>query len=344
MAFLRNAWYVAAWDNEIKVGALFERTLLGESILFLRDEVAGVHAVSNRCPHRFAPLHMGTRVSDGVRCGYHGLEFNSQGKCVHNPHGDGSIPKAAVLKSYPTAEKYGAIWIWMGEADRADIALIPDFHFNDPDQFYVGKRYLHVHANYVLEADNILDLSHIQYLHPSTLGGSNVSQATVEIHQDGNTVWSKRLVHADLLTDFLYDANNLPHGIVVDRWADVRWDAPANLALYVGALPTGQLVEPRGGRPSTHHFTPETETTTHYWFANSYPKEMGEKGLKLAEDHIETLRAPFADEDLPMLEAQQKMLGNADFWTLRPVLLPSDAAAIRARRVLDKLIKEEQTA
>ena len=344
MPFLRNAWYVAAWDNELEAESLFARTLLGESVLFFRDDMGQVRAVSNRCPHRFAPLNMGTRIPNGVRCAYHGLEFNGLGECIHNPHGNGSIPKAAVLKSYKVIEKYSAIWIWMGDAAVANPELIPDFQFNDPEQYIVGKRYLRACANYVLETDNIMDLSHIQYLHPGTLGTGNVSQATIEIQQEGDTVWSKRLVHAELLPDFLYEANNIPRGTLVDRWIDVRWDAPANMVLYVGAVPAGKLVEPRVGRAITHHFTPETETTTHYWFANSYPKEMGEEGVKRAEAHIEGLNRPFTDEDLPMLEGQQRMMGSADFWTLKPILLPSDAAAVRARRILDRRIAQEQAA
>jgi len=343
MRFLRNIWYVAAWADEIAGDTLLPRTLLDERILFFRDTQGEIQAIADRCPHRFAPLHMGRHEGDAVRCGYHGLAFDGRGRCVHNPHGSGAIPRSAAVQCYPVTQRHGAIWIWMGDPVLADPDAIPDFHFNDPDRYIVAKRYLHVKANYMLETDNIMDLSHIQYLHPGTLGSDNVSTATIELLQDGDTIWSKRLVHAERLPDFLYKANGIAPGTIVDRWIDVRWDAPANMVLYVGAVPAGQDTGDRRGRPITHHFTPETQTTSHYWFANSYPESMGEAGVQVAQAHIDALNRPFADEDLPMLEAQQNMMGEADFWALKPILLPSDAPGIRARRVLARLIAAEES-
>jgi len=344
MTFLRNTWYAAAWDKEIAADALFQRTLLNESVLFFRDDAGVVQAISNRCPHRFAPLHMGKRVANGVRCPYHGLAFNGAGKCTHNPHGEGRIPVAAVVKSYPVIEKYSLVWIWMGEAARADEQLIPDFSCMDPEHAYVGKEYLHAKANYVLETDNIMDLSHIQYLHPDTLGGSGVAEAITSVRQEGNTVYSNRQTVGEIMPDYLYARMGVPHGAPADRWIDVRWDPPANMVLFAGAVPTGT---PRSaGRTVAipHLFTPETATTTHYWFAMCFPKGMGEFAKQLAEDEAKGLSIPFTSEDLPMLEAQQQMMGDADFWSLKPVLLPGDAGAIRARRVLDALIVAEQGA
>jgi phenylpropionate dioxygenase-like ring-hydroxylating dioxygenase large terminal subunit len=342
VAYLKRSWYVAAWDCEIKREGTFHRTILDESILFFRDSGGIVHAISNRCPHRFAPLHKGVRMGDAIACAYHGLQFDGKGRCVHNPQGNGFIPKTATVRSYPVVEKYSAIWIWMGEPEIAEASTIPDFSFNDPSEFFVGKRYLHARANYVLETDNIMDLSHIQYLHPGTLGSDSVSHAETEVIQKGNTVYSKRLVKNEILPDFLYAANKIEPGTRVDRWIDVRWDAPANMALFVGAVPSGGSIGSRIGRVISNHFTPETKTTTHYWFANSYPRTMGSEGEALAEQHIEGLNRPFRDEDLPMLEAQQTMMGDADFWSLKPVFLAGDAGAVRARRVLDKLVEDEQ--
>jgi phenylpropionate dioxygenase-like ring-hydroxylating dioxygenase large terminal subunit len=127
----------------------------------------------------------------------------------------------------------------MGDATIADPALIPDFSCMDPEHFYVGKRYLHARANYVLETDNIMDLSHIQYLHPGTLGSSTVSDAITSVKQVGDTVYSNRQTIAEIMPDFLYAAMQIPHGQPVDRWIDVRWDAPANMLLDAGAVATG---------------------------------------------------------------------------------------------------------
>lgn len=344
MKCLKNTWYVAAWDTEVRTGELFARTLLNESVLFFRDDAGKVQAIHNRCPHRFAPLSMGKLCGNHVQCAYHGLEFDGHGACTRNPHGDGAIPRAARVRAFPVAEKHSIIWIWMGDMEAVDEALIPDFACMDPAHFYVAKRYLHARANYILESDNILDLSHIQYLHPSTLGSSGVSQAITRVEQHGNTIWSYRQTVAEIMPDFLYAAMGITPGTPVDRWIDVRWDAPANMLLLAGAVPTGQ---PRTEGRETHlpHlFTPETDTTTHYWFSFPIPREMGEMGERIAEEQVAALNQPFSTEDLPMLEAQQTMMGDAEFWSLKPVLLTGDAAAVRARRVLDKLIADEHAA
>lgn len=342
MSFLRNCWYPAAWGTEVETGALFQRTLLNESVLLFRDSAGVAQAIGNRCPHRFAPLHMGVIKGDAVQCAYHGLMFAGSGQCVHNPHGDGAIPKAAKVKTYPLVERYSLLWIWMGEAERADAALIPEFSCMDPEHAYVGKRYLHAKANYVLETDNIMDLSHVEFLHPGTLGGEGVKSALTSVNEEGNQVWSNRQTVGEIMPDFLYQAMNIPHATPVDRWIDVRWDAPASMLLHAGAVPTGRPRAEGTDFPIPHLFTPETHTTTHYWFAMCFPKAMGPFAEQLAEEQASAINVPFTEEDLPMLEAQQQMMGDADFWSLKPVLLVGDAGAIRARRVLDRLIAAEQ--
>lgn len=342
MTYLRNVWYVAAWDNEVKPGELFTRKLLDEQVLFFRDRVGKVQAVADRCPHRFAPLSMGKLCGNAVQCAYHGLQFDGSGVCTKNPHGDGAIPRAARVKAYRVIEKYSLIWIWMGNEGQADETLIPDFSCMDPQHMYVGKRYLHARANYVLESDNILDLSHIQYLHPGTLGSDDVNQSITRVEQQGNTVWSYRQTVNEILPDFLYTAFGIQHGTPVDRWIDVRWDAPASMLLLAGAVSTGRPRSEGQETPLPHLFTPETETTTHYWFGFPMPLSLGESGEQIAEQQVSGLYEPFSKEDLPILEAQQKAIGDADFWSLQPVLLPGDAGAVRARRILDKLLADEQ--
>lgn len=84
-AFLRNCWYVAAWDHEIGPEQLFQRTILGQSLLLFRTSAGNVVALDNKCCHRHAPLSLGRREGDCVRCMYHGLKFGPDGKCVEIP-------------------------------------------------------------------------------------------------------------------------------------------------------------------------------------------------------------------------------------------------------------------
>src|ERR1700751_5736567 len=118
-SFVRNCWYVAAWEDEISADSVLERTLLGESIVFYRASDGRVVALENRCCHRGAPLHAGRREGDSLRCPYHGMLFNAEGQCTEIP-GQDRVPPRACVRSYPVAERDEMIWIWMGEPAKAD--------------------------------------------------------------------------------------------------------------------------------------------------------------------------------------------------------------------------------
>ena len=342
MPYLRNAWYVAAWGSEIALDKPFARTLLDVPMVLFRDSGGRPHALRDRCPHRFAPLSMG-RITDGaVECGYHGLRFDGAGHCVFNPQGDGKIPNGAKVASWPLVERHAAIWIWMGDPERADPDLIPDFYCLDPDQWAIGTGHIEVAGPYDLETDNIMDLSHIEFMHP-LFSSDAVRRGQTECTQDGRTVWSKRVMNDDAnAPDFVCQAFDLPPGSVIDRFLEVRWDAPATMLLLAGGGPPGCAREDARISPSAHIFTPETETRTHYFFATAFPRALGPIAEELAQSLREELKGPFELEDKPMIEAVARNMHDEDFWSLRPVLLPGDAAAVRARRILDQMIRHEQ--
>lgn len=277
-------------------------------------------------------------------CGDHGLAFDASGACTRNPHGSGAIPAAARVRSDPLVERYSLRWSRMGDADGADTASIPDFSPLDPTTHFVGKGDLHARAHRQLEVDNIMDLSHIDHLHQGSLGGESDHNAAVEVVQEGHRVWSLRLAHNERLSPELERRNRLEPGTRVDRWLDVRWDPPGVMELRVGHVPTGTPEPRRHGkeRVFVHLFAPETETRTHYWFGSSEARELGPAGEAMMAEMIPFLRQPFETEDLPMLEAQQAAMRGAEFWSLKPILLASDAATVRARRVQDALMDGER--
>ncbi len=131
-AYLRNVWYVAAWEHEVEGDALLARTLLDvRRVIYRRRDGAGYVMLADRCPHRFAPLSMGERKGDAIACRYHGLEFGVGGRCTHNPFSTAALPLHGVVDSPPIVARYGLLWFWPGEPDRADPATIPDFSFLD---------------------------------------------------------------------------------------------------------------------------------------------------------------------------------------------------------------------
>ncbi|MBB1163233.1 Rieske 2Fe-2S domain-containing protein, partial [Aquariibacter albus] len=127
MSYLKNAWVVAALSSEVGPEALFHRTLLDTPVLIYRKADGTPVALHDRCPHRFAPLHLGRRIGDEVACLYHALRFDCSGQCTHNPHGNGQIPAAAQVRSFPLLERHGFLWIWMGEPAAARPEALPDF-------------------------------------------------------------------------------------------------------------------------------------------------------------------------------------------------------------------------
>ena len=129
--YLRNSWYVAAWDHEVG-DSLFPVKMLGENIVLYRKTNGEVAALEDACPHRKLPLSMGRIKGDTVECGYHGLTFDGTGTCTRVP-GVEKIPHVACVRSYPLHERYGLLWLWMGDADKADPALIFHVdHWGDP--------------------------------------------------------------------------------------------------------------------------------------------------------------------------------------------------------------------
>ncbi|AZG11263.1 aromatic ring-hydroxylating dioxygenase subunit alpha [Pigmentiphaga sp. H8] len=337
--FLRNTWYMAGWSGEIE-GRMLARRIADTPLVFYRREDGRPAALHDRCPHRFAPLSRG-RVDGGVvECGYHGLRFDGSGKCVGNPHGDGRIPLAAEVRAFPAVERYTLLWVWLGEPALADPSAIPDFSFLDDPARRRVDGYLHVRANYLLETDNLLDLSHTQFVHANFHSSEAILKGRHEVRQDGRTVhsnlWCPDGEASPMFAKRLpgYDGRS-----PVDQWLDMRWDPPCLLRLDTGVTPAGRPREEGGQSFTAHIVTPETETSTHYFFAHS-------RNFRVADEEMDQAIAQwqqvgFGEQDKPMLEAVQQAMGTADLMSLKPVLLPIDTAAVRARRVVRQLLEEE---
>ena len=336
MNFIRNAWYVACWSAEVKVGAMFDRRLLDEPVVFYRNADGNIAALHDRCPHRFAPLSSGKLADGTLYCGYHGIGFGTDGQCVENPHGP--IVRSLCVQAYPVRESQHGIWIWMGDPDRAEATPVPDLqHFHDVPETAYSNGYLHCAANYMLFVDNILDLTHADTLHPDTLGGGSYTRTKVKVseHDKGMSLqwhcWDEVPQPNMRLNGFTADT--------ADSWTEIEWQAPSIMTLRNGAVPAGTPREDGKNFLVAHIMTPETETTTHYFFAATRDFELANRELN---DRIAATRASiFTREDKPMIELQQERMQGQDFWSLKPVLLRSDEGAVKVRRKVDALIHAE---
>jgi phenylpropionate dioxygenase-like ring-hydroxylating dioxygenase large terminal subunit len=344
--YLHNAWYVAAWSDDLGDGQLLARTILKQPVVLYRKSDGSVSALQDRCPHRFAPLHMGKIVGgDRVQCPYHGLEFDGTGVCVLNPHGTKNIPSRARVRSYPAIEKHKAIWIWMGELPP-DVSKVPDFGVLDnvPEMHATKRDGITIRANYELIIDNLLDLSHTSYLHEGILGNQETVDSEIGVEQDGDDIVVSR--HASNATAPGLFAILMPANPGrVDKFTRMRWMAPSNLRLVTGICMPNAAAESGTGYHAIHMLTPETDRTTHYFFtAVRFNVLTADDALnaQIQEKISTTRRFAFEEQDAPVIEAQQVIIDAAET-AVDPVILAIDVGPVRYKQILQKLIRAEQS-
>ncbi|MBN8832439.1 MAG: aromatic ring-hydroxylating dioxygenase subunit alpha [Sphingomonadales bacterium] len=345
--FLKNCWYAAAFSDEVSRKPL-TRTLLDTPVVLYRKEDGTPVALLDRCPHRFAPLSTGTLVGDQIQCGYHGLRFDTAGRCVFNPHNDGKPLASANIESFHLFERYGLVWLWPGDPALADPALLPDFFFlEDEENFRVQTGSLHVKGNYQLVTDNLLDLTHAPYLHPGfAMPGVTVAQqlaaTTTKVERIGQTVHYHRLRNGLPPNQATIDLFDFPVEPCETR-THMHWHAPALISFDNGTRFEHQSNLEGFWFPQAHCITPETETSCHYFFAAA-------RNLKKDDPHIDeaimnVLVTAFRDQDEPMIEAVQARMGaTGDLDSLKPILLKTDTAPVMARRILKEMIAAENDA
>ena len=340
MPFLKNLWYVAANASELDADVV-SRTICNEKIVMFRTSTGEVTALQDRCPHRFVPLSMGQRVGDTLRCGYHGLRFGADGSCAEMPNDPDADSGRVCVRSYPAVQHYGVVWIWMGDKELADPDLIPEFSFITDENYACAQGYLNIKANYQLITDNLLDLSHVHYLHPDVYQGGDFATFTNKVRADGDAVWSM-LWRPDLKFDaervkmmgFAPDA-------IIDGEGHSRWTAPSLMLVYTAWFERGKTAEQGSRSPSAHLITPETEHSSHYFWAIGRTNRIDD--AEMTARAAAMVNKVFTTQDAPMIEAQQEALGeNTDFLDQKPIILKADAAGVLARRTLKRRIKQEQ--
>jgi len=339
MTFVRNAWYVACWSADLGAAPL-ARTILDEPIVLYRAGDGRAAALEDRCCHRALPLSLGRVEGDNLRCGYHGLLFDTDGRCVEVP-GQSTVPPGAIVRAFPTVERWGAVWLWPGDAAKADPAAVPNVFWLDDPGWTPAPGYLRVAADYRLLVDNLLDLTHVSYLHRSTLAGDDVEAVTpVTTRREADRIvvgrWMKNVSPPPLYTK--------ASGITgtVDRWQWITWEPPANVYFDIGCARAGTGA-PEGDRSqgvsmwSTHLITPETATSCHYHFSFARDYRLGDPAVTAILR--EGARSAFL-EDLTVLETQQRML--AAHHGAPTVDINIDHAPLQSRRILDALVGREQ--
>ena len=338
--WVRNCWYVIAWEHEIPADGFLARTVLGESLLAYRTSKGQLSILEDRCSHRHAPLSRGRREGDCIRCGYHGLKFDAQGTCIEVPGLD-KVPLGARVKTYPVVEHHKWVFVWMGDAARADTALLPDNFSNDDPAWHYKPGYMHYDTPYLLICDNLLDFSHLSYVHEKTLGGSPaIAQArpTIERVSDTGQRGLRVTRHVPNVPPPPYYCKIRPLSGNVDRWFIYDFLLPGTLLMKSGGRPVADAPDDLSNAVQLHScqtLTPETETSTHYFFQQAH--QTGHGDASVTEGIFQSLVAAF-NEDRDMITAQHRNL-NADA-AMQPLWM--DAAVLQWRKLLKQEVASEK--
>jgi len=346
--FIRNAWYIAAWADEITDRPL-PRRICNEPVVLFRDTGGHAAALLDMCCHRGAPLHLGRVSEQGLVCGYHGLVFDRSGRCVHVP-GQEQIPDRARVRAFPVVEQDAFLWIWMGDPAKADPESIVRFPWHND-----AAHWPHRHTVYPIKGaamqmiDNLMDLTHLGYVHASTIGGNPMTHVAAKMDVERTPLGLK-------FTRWMLNSVPPPTYVKavgfqgrIDRVQKFEFIAPGCITQFtsadeVGAYRSGAATQEELENSKLrfrlfHGLTPETETSCFYFWSalNGFrPEDSAATDMLFAE----TGRA--FNEDRAVVEAQQARLdelGEAGLVDIR-----TDAARLHMRRTMERLAAEEAQA
>jgi phenylpropionate dioxygenase-like ring-hydroxylating dioxygenase large terminal subunit len=341
-AFPLNAWYAAAWSHEI-VRELAARTICGANIVLFRRTDGAVAALEDACWHRLLPLSMGQLRGDEVMCGYHGLIFNAAGRCTYMP-AQKTINPSACVRSLPVAERHRLVWLWPGDPALADPDTIPDFHWNDGDEWVgEGGTFYSLKCEYRLVIDDLMDLTHETYVHAGSIGDDAFTAAPFDVtHTDRAATMTRWMLNIEPPPFWARQLGRPGH---VDRWQIVTLQAPSVIVGDVGVALAGTGA-PQGNRSQGVNgaflaaITPETDRSCHYFwnFVRTFRKYDAQltRDIKLA--HVNDGKGLY-EQDEAVLEAQQRAIEanpRTPFYNLN-----IDADAVWARLIIDRMIAAE---
>lgn len=342
--FIQNAWYVAAWSGEIQPGQVIARKLLGQSVAIARGIDGTISVFADRCPHRGAPLSCGRVEPGGIRCMYHGLKFNAEGECVEVP-GQDRIPARLRATRFPVAEKDGLVWYWPGAASLANGGqVLPVSSHGDAAWLVELGGYMHFNAACELLVDNLLDFSHLAYVHERTIGSPQLALSRPSVDRRGEELRISHWIPDAQLPANAVGLAKLPSR--VDRTMEYTWRVRGNVMNQKSSITpagSGGYASPSTAAVRKTTFiavTPETQTSSHYFWSvaiNRYETDV-EDPLK-----IETTRLLTAfEEDRRIIEAQQKILLESQSQPL--IAIAVDASVIAVRRIAHEILACEGAA
>ena len=335
--YLTNAWYVAAWASELGAQPLARR-ILDTAVVLFRTADGTAAALEDSCPHRRLPLSLGCPTGQGLRCGYHGILFDTAGRCIEIP-GQQVIPPTARVRAWPLVERWGLLWIWMGEPTLADpdrIIVVP--HYDEAGWGLNRGPAMDIACHYQWMTDNLLDPSHVSYVHASSLGNAATVGVPVETEVGEDRVIVRRWIRDCDLAPFF--AKRVAFAGRADRLQHYEVRMPAHAVIKDVIAPAGSGAPEGNLHPDTflidsyNFVTPvDADSCRYYWFQlRNYAAEDEAESAALTEDFI----AAFS-EDLVVLSAVHAGMKAQP----SRLDLATDLGSNHARRMLARMIKAE---
>ncbi|RQZ57291.1 aromatic ring-hydroxylating dioxygenase subunit alpha [Burkholderia sp. Bp9004] len=339
--FLKNAWYVAAWDKDV-TRRLTPVTMLGERIVLYRKADGTPVALEDACPHRMLPLSMGRLTGDDVECGYHGLTFDCSGACVRAP-GSARIPAQAKVRRYPVAERYGLVWMWMGDEASADPdAILTIDEWDDPAWGLNRGDAMTIDCHYLYMTDNLLDPSHVAWVHRSSFGNAACESEPLKtsVTDNGVTVsrWMRDVDVAPFYAKFVRFAGRCDR----KQHYEVRFPSVAVIKAIFTPAGTGSddcIAHPDVFLMNSYNFmTPIDDAHTRYFWFQTRNFAPGDEHVSRAFD--EDVRHAF-EEDRVVLAAVHEGMARRR----KPNIdLAIDSGPLRFRRAIGQMIEAERAA
>ncbi len=314
MQYVANSWYVASWSEDLVIGAPMAVQILGEPIVLWRSPSQQVSALIDRCPHRLAPLSLGRCEGDNLRCMYHGFLLNNEGRTIEIP-GQDKIPPQAVARRFPVVERHSWIWVWMGDADKADPDLIPAAFGFDDERWLLGRGFVDYDAEANLICDNLLDFSHLTYVHANSFGsGDSFAFEQPNIRQIDRGVRISRWVRD---TAGPGSGGRSEPGSFIDYWQSYDFVIPGILVMESASFPQGSAdrfgddgppdmsLALRAWAVTSQAVTPVAPGRSRYFFSTGPHRDHGTDEDR--DGMVAVAKMAFA-EDKVMIEAQYRTM------------------------------------
>ena len=335
--FITNAWYVAGLSADFGTERPLGRKILGERLAFYRKRDGQPVALRDRCPHRAYPLSQSTLQDDEIVCGYHGLHYDASGRCTRIPS-QASVPKGLAVRAFPLVERAPLVWIWMGDPARAAQTPLPSQPWmEDKAGWTHATGYLTMRCSYVHLHDNLLDLTHLSFLHAKTFGTPDYAAAPADTEFNGEEIVVRRTIQPTLLPP-VYARPLKMEGVKAARIVTSTYVSPALSVSAVG-LRNLEAPGPDHHARTAHLITPETSRSLHYHFliGRDFALDDGETTAFLRKG----LAAAF-QEDVAALESIQAIRDEEPDPHCRDRSIASDRAGVAMRRQLRRLAEAER--